>query len=188
MYIGFPTVVGLLIVVQQRARGADPPVTRPMPRMVVAALGTQGTLMMATGLGLFAKPLRMSASWPWPLTPLTARTIAAWFLALGFAAFLAIFERDLARLRPAAITYLAFAFLQYTALLRFRDDVRWENGWTWVYVTWLASVAAVGIYGVLARTRMRSRTGEIDLTGERADPRAPTRTAAGSRSRVRSRR
>ena len=153
VYIAFPLVVGVLLVVQARAPGADPRLTRPLPRLLTAALVAQGTVMLATGLALFFEPTRVARSWPWSLTPLTARAIAAWFLALGIAAFHAILERDLPRLRPAAITYLAFAILQLGAVLRFPDDMRWDSGWSWVYLAWLASIAVVGAYGVMTARR-----------------------------------
>src|SRR5262249_51842899 len=134
VYIAFPTVVAVLLVVQERTRGDDPAVTRPVPRVLAGALFAQGVVLLATGVALWISPARMARSWPWALSPLTSRAIGGWCLALGIAAFHAIAERDLPRLRPAAITYLAFAILELTAVIRFRDDVRWESGWTWVYV------------------------------------------------------
>ncbi len=180
VYIAFPLVVGVLLVVQERTPGVDPPVTRPLPRTLTAALIAQGTVMLATGIALFVSPTRMARSWPWPLTPLTARAIGAWFLALGIAAFHAILERDLPRLRPAAITYFAFAILEFSAVLRFRDDMDWDSGWSWVYLAWLASIAIVGAYGVfLARA---DRPSTLDLTATE-EPRhvVPDR---GSRARA----
>ncbi len=177
VYLAFPTVVGVLLIFQARSPGVDPPVTRPLPRPLIAALCAQGTLMLATGTALFLAPTRMGRSWPWPLTPLTGRAIAAWFLALGIAAFHAILERDLPRLRPAAITYIAFAVLEFAAVLIWRTDVRWDSGWSWVYVAWLASIAAVGGYGAfVSRSPRRSRsTDTLDLTAADLDQRAPAR-------------
>jgi hypothetical protein len=179
VYIAFPAVVGVLIVVQMRTPGSDPPVTRPLPRPLAAALIVQGAAMLATGIALFVTPTRMGRSWPWPLTPLTARAIGAWFIALGIAAFHATLERDLPRLRPAAITYLAFALLQFSALMRFRDDVRWDSGWSWVYLTWLASIAIVGAYGTSVARGDRSRV--LDLT---TTTRAPRRAVPDRGSRA----
>ena len=164
VYIAFPIVVGALLVLQARSPGRDLPVTRPLPRPLVAALGLQGTLMLVTGAALFLSPERIGRSWPWPLTPLTGRTIGAWFLALGIAAFHAILERDLPRLRPAAITYVAFAVFQFAAVLLFRDDVRWDSGWSWVYLAWLATIAVVGAYGALVARNGAPTT--FDLTPE----------------------
>jgi hypothetical protein len=180
VYIAFPIVVGVLLVLQERTPGTDPPVTRPLPRTLMAALVVQGTLMVATGTALFVAPTRMARSWPWPLTPLTARAIGAWFLALGIAAFHAILERDLPRLRPAAITYLAFALLQFSAVLRFRDDFHLD-GWGWVYLAWLASVAIVGAYGTFVARSQTVRT--LDLTSAERRRVAPDR-----RTRARARR
>ena len=157
VYIAFPAVVAVLIIMQIRSRGGDPPVTRPMSRLLVVALAVQGAVLLATGVALWAVPLRMSDAWPWALTPLTGRAIGSWALALGFAALYAITERDLPRLRPAAITYFVFAVLELSALARFADDVRWDNGWTYVYIVVLLSIGALGYYG-LSNAAARSAT------------------------------
>jgi hypothetical protein len=81
------------------------------------------------------------------LTPLTARTIGAWCVALGFAAGLAVHERDLGRLRAAAITYVAFGLLQTGAIIRHRGDVDWDRASAWLYVAVLAAITASGAYG-----------------------------------------
>jgi hypothetical protein len=158
VYIAFPAVVAALIVLQVRTRGADPPVTRPMSRLLIVALAAQGAILLATGVALWVAPTRMSNGWPWPLTPLTGRAIGSWALALGFAAVYAIAERDLPRLRPAAITYFVFAVLELSTLARFYDDVRWDNGWTYVYIAVLVSIGGLGYYGLSNRAARASIT------------------------------
>jgi hypothetical protein len=185
VYAGYPLVVGILMVVQERMRGNDPPVTRPHPPLLIAVLVAQGTVMIAVGIALFVKPLSMNDWWPWTLTPLTARSIAAWFLALGIASFHAILERDLPRLRPAAVTYVVFAIVQFTAVLRWRDDFDWDSGWSWVYVGWLASVALVGLYGIIASRPSAAGAPTVDLT--RGDRQAPAPASPPLRSRARAR-
>jgi hypothetical protein len=115
------------------------------------------------GVALLAAPARVAGSWPWALTPLAGRAIGAWFIALGFAAGLARHERDLARLRVAAVTYVVFGLLQAGALVRFRGDVDWTRPATWLYVAVLAALTATGAYGWLRSTprrHPRDRTGE----------------------------
>jgi hypothetical protein len=184
VYILFPVVVGVLIVVQERTPGTDPPVTRPLPPLLNVALALQGLVMVGIGLALFAKPLRMNEWWPWTLTPLTARAIAAWFLALGVAAFQAILERDLPRLRIAAVTYLVFAILQYLAVARYRDDVDWDSGWSWAYLAWVAFIGIVAVYGVVAsQPRARADGRGIDLTASSGRDQLPSAPARRSRAR-----
>jgi hypothetical protein len=76
-----------------------------MPAGLAAVLVTQGVVLAATGMALVIAPDRVAEWWPWTLTPLAGRAIGAWFLALGFAAGLAVRERDLSRLRAAAVAY-----------------------------------------------------------------------------------
>jgi hypothetical protein len=153
VYIVVPPWMAILIYLNSRAPGQDPPTVLPIPPWLRGLLAIEGTAMVATGIALMVDPLWVGDAWPWQLTPLTGRAIAAWLLALGIAAFQAIWERDMMRLRAATLTYVIFGVLQYLAMLRFNDDVRWEEAGTWVYVAFLAGLIFIGIYGRLATTR-----------------------------------
>lgn len=61
----------------------------PFPKPVVAALIASGVVMFVIAAWLFLFPSSAIAVWPWTLTPLTARTVAA-FVALPGVAWLAI--------------------------------------------------------------------------------------------------
>jgi hypothetical protein len=127
-------------------------------------LEAQSAVLTAVGVALVAVPNRVLDLWPWMLTPLTARAIGAWCVALGFAAGLAVHERDLSRLRTAAVTYVVFGLLQAVALVRYRDDVEWDRATAWLYVAVLAAITASGAYG-WSRTR-----GVAEARGRRGMP------------------
>jgi mannose/fructose/N-acetylgalactosamine-specific phosphotransferase system component IIC len=147
IYIVVPPWIAVLIYRNSRAPGQDPPVVRAIPPWLRGLLAIEGAAMVAAGLALMVDPEWIAGDWPWQLTPLTGRAIAAWLLALGIAAFQAIWERDMIRLRAATLTYAVFGVLQYLAMLRFNDDVRWEEPATWVYVALLAGLVFTGLYG-----------------------------------------
>jgi hypothetical protein len=155
VYVVVPPWMTALLVAQRRAPGADPEVTQPMPRGLAIALVVQAVVLTAVAVSLLAVPTRILDHWPWTLTPLTARAIGAWCLALGFAAGLAVHEKDLSRLRAAAVTYVVFGVLQAGAILRYRDDVDWGGAAAWVYVAVLAAITASGAFG-WQRSRLRS--------------------------------
>jgi hypothetical protein len=136
-----------LLVLERRAQGADPAVAQPMPRGLAIAMTLQAVVLTVVGVSLLVVPTRVLDSWPWALTPLTARAIGAWCLALGFAAALAVHEKDLSRLRVAAITYVVFGVLQAGAIVRYRDDVDWDSAAAWLYVAMLAAITASGAFG-----------------------------------------
>jgi mannose/fructose/N-acetylgalactosamine-specific phosphotransferase system component IIC len=147
IYIVVPPWMAVLFYLNSRAPGEDPPIVRSIPPWLRGLLAIEGMAMVATGIALMIDPLWVGEAWPWQLTPLTGRAIAAWLLALGLAAYQAIWERDMIRLRAATLTYAVFGVLQYLALLRFNDDVRWEEPGTWVYMAVLAGLTFTGLYG-----------------------------------------
>jgi len=107
----------------------------------------QGVGMLAVGVGLFLAPDAIKGGWPWVLTTLTARAIGAWLIGIGFAAFHSSRENDFLRIRPLAGGYVAFAILQFVAIVRYSGNVNWSGPAAWVYVAFLASVLPVGLFG-----------------------------------------
>jgi hypothetical protein len=147
VYVVVPAAMAVLLVVQRRALGADPPARLPMPGWLVVALAIQGTLMLAVGVALYVAPATASSLWPWALTPLTARAVASWLVAFGLAAALAIMEQDLGRLELPAAAYTVLGSLQLEALVRFAGQVRWASPAAAAYVAVLVTVVATGAYG-----------------------------------------
>jgi hypothetical protein len=100
LYVATPLLLPLLYL---RNRAHDPGVLRPgdvrVPRGIRTLLALVGGAQLLFALALFVRPSLFQSRWPWPLTPLTARSVA------GFAAF-------------PAVTYLAFAFESRWSALR----------------------------------------------------------------------
>ncbi|HEX8770960.1 MAG TPA: hypothetical protein VF711_09355 [Acidimicrobiales bacterium] len=61
-----------------------------MPRGLQLAVGTGGALQLLLAAWMFAAPKQANDVWPWPITPLTARTISA-FIAFPAVVWLAFF-------------------------------------------------------------------------------------------------
>jgi hypothetical protein len=117
--------------------------------------------MVPLGLALFAAPETVGRLWPWALTPLTGRVMAAWVLALGVLAAHAIWENDPDRIRSALVAYPFFGAMHVVAVLRFTNDLE-PGPAAWVYAAVVASTFALGIYGW--RERRRVRTGKERLS------------------------
>ncbi|MET0694636.1 MAG: hypothetical protein ABWY56_11955, partial [Propionibacteriaceae bacterium] len=132
----------------------------PMPRWLAVVLSVQGLIMLVVGVVLFVAPSAASSIWPWTLTPLTARMVAAWLVAFGLAMGLAMRERDLLRLEIPAIGYTVFGLLQLVALVRFRDQVSWDSPAAAAYLIVLLSVPLVGAIG-WNRARAARRRGLV---------------------------
>ena len=84
LYFTTPFIVFLLWL---RNRYADPgPDTyhdRRVPRLVRLVIGIVGGLTVLTSIVLFLQPGFMISTWPWQLTPLTARMMGALFALTG---------------------------------------------------------------------------------------------------------
>jgi hypothetical protein len=147
VYVVVPPWMTALLIAQRRVRGRDPDVTEPMPDGLAAVMIGQAVVLTVIGAGLVIAPTRVGDVWPWVLTPLAGRAIGAWCVALGFAAALSVHERDLSRLRIAAVAYVVFGLLQAGSLVRFRDDVEWGDASAWLYVGMLVVITSSGAYG-----------------------------------------
>ena len=157
VYLVVPVALTLLAVRQQRMPGEDPERRQPMPVWLAIVLTAQGAVMLAVGIALFVSPTTAVTLWPWPLTPLTARVTAAWLVAFGVAAMLALWERDLERLEIAAVAYTAFGVLQLLALVRYGEQVRWGSAAATAYLAVLVTVPPTGAVGWWTSVRGRRR-------------------------------
>ncbi|WP_456610266.1 hypothetical protein [Blastococcus sp. SYSU DS0619] len=154
VYVLVPVSMLVMLVRQERPTRRDPPGHVPLPAGLSAVLAVQGVVFLAAGATLFAAPGTEASLWPWPLTPLTARAVASWLLAFGVGIVLALRDRDLDRLRLAAVAYAVFGALELVVLLRYTDAVRWDSPATWAYVALMASTLLSAGYA-LRRTRAR---------------------------------
>lgn len=161
VYVIVPVAMLLVLLPQERAPGEDPPTQQPIPAALRLALAVESAFMLGVGATLFVVPSTSDTLWPWTLTPLTARTVAAWLLAFGLATGLAALGGDLRRLRTATIAYTVFGVAQLVALARFRDTVAWERPVAWVLTGAFVAVALTGAAGWFA-SRPSARTEVAD--------------------------
>jgi hypothetical protein len=171
IYIVVPVALILLTVLQQRRPGVDPPRRHPVPAWLAGAFALQGMVMLAVGIALYVAPSTARSLWPWTLTPLTARAVAAWLIAFGVAAVLTLVERDIDRLAAGAVAYTVFGVLQLLALPRYGDVARWDSAAGIGYLVVLISVVPVGLTGcwlVAGRARRRRAAGATPAEADRA--------------------
>lgn len=79
VYAVVPPMVVVFWRAQERGRGPAPAAD---PRLASLRTGSAvlGAVLASIGLALFFLPVAMADVWPWPVTPLLARVIAAWYL------------------------------------------------------------------------------------------------------------
>jgi hypothetical protein len=147
VYVVVPPLMGVLLILQLRVPGVDPPRQSALPGWVRAILIVHAVIMIPLGLALLIAPDATVGLWPWKLTPLTGRAIGAWSLALGIAAAQAYWENNWARVHVATMSYTVFGAFELLALIRYTGNVDWSKPQAWMYVLFLVSVLVVGIYG-----------------------------------------
>jgi hypothetical protein len=145
IYSVVPVLMVVLLITQARVAGTDPPPRHPPPVWLSGLVGAQAVLLGTVGFVLLIAPGQAGEIWPWDLTPLTARAIGAWLLSLGVAAGHALWERDIHRMRPAVVAYLAFGLLQGLVLARYPDTLDWTAPTSYIYVAFLISALVVGV-------------------------------------------
>jgi hypothetical protein len=162
VYIVVPVLMIIMLVRQERdrAQGAElsdvEPV--PLPRGLGIALAIQGAVIVALGALLFILPALEAVLWPWRLTPLTARSVAAWLVAFGFVALFGVRRNDLNELKISAWAYGLLAVLELTVVARFFSSLRWQSPATWLYMLMLISILVTAVVGLLA-SRSHSAAG-----------------------------
>jgi peptidoglycan/LPS O-acetylase OafA/YrhL len=147
--IAAPVLIYLIAASPARSEKGGPP-RLPMPAWLRLALALQALTFAVYGAGLFLSPSGFDAAWPWPLTPLTARAIAAFLLGFALAAAIAVRANSLQRFRGAAATYAVLGALQLLGAALHSADFHGGASRP-LFVAFFATVLAVGLAGSLLR-------------------------------------
>jgi len=147
VYVVVPVAMLILIVVQERAPGEDPPPRHPVPVLLRIALAVESAALLVVGALIYVDPTTTESVWPWPMLAFTARVVAAWLVAFGLATALAAVAGDLRRLRTAAIAYTVFGALVLVAVARFPDTLDRGHPSAWIFVALAAAVVLTGAAG-----------------------------------------
>ena len=165
-YTIYPLQLAYFLTRQLRTPGGDPPRRQPLPMWVKGVLGVQAIVLVPLGIGLFLFPRDVAGVWPWALPPLSAQVVAAWVVAFGVLAGHSIVEDDFPRVRAGMLGYPFLGAMHVLMIVRFSEDIRWDEPSAWVYVAFVVSFFVLGGYGLIADSR---------TTGGAARRRRPTR-------------
>jgi hypothetical protein len=140
-----PIFVGAYLWHQRRAASApaaDPPLPSWMWRLLVICGGglTIGAVLV------FIAPGLLIPIFPWQLTPLTARSLSAWLIAVGTLMLSMARENSPARVRlatPMLILLLPALLMQ---MLRYADQVNWGSPALWAALALFGVSGACGLY------------------------------------------
>jgi hypothetical protein len=155
IYVVDPIALTVILLLQLREPGGDPPRTTSLPGWYRGLVVIEGVLLVVVGVALFVAPSTATHLWPWPLTPLTARMTAAWLVGLGITMVCASFENDWDRIRPASAGLVALVLLQAIVLARYASHVTWATPRAQGYAVLLGLNLVLGIVGLAASAGTR---------------------------------
>ncbi|HEY5699869.1 MAG TPA: hypothetical protein VIT01_20365 [Acidimicrobiales bacterium] len=148
IYGGVPVLMVVAYARQRRVGLATPPPSG-LPVVVRVVLVVLAVVLLGFGFSLLVAPSWADGGWPWALTPLTGRAIGAWLIGLGVAAADARALDDAPSLRPLGATGVLFGVLQGVALLRYGDELAWDEAAAYGYVAFLIVLTAVSLWSLL---------------------------------------
>jgi hypothetical protein len=125
------------------------------PAPVLWTMGVAGLVLLTAGLLLFALPSLLISTWPWTLTPLTARVVGACFALTGVFGLAIARDRRWAAARIALQSEAFAIVLILVGAVRAWTDFKIGNGFTWVFVGGLAAmlIAILALYLALEAKR-----------------------------------
>lgn len=147
IYVLEPPALLWAFVVQLRMPGGDPPRDEPLPAWLRALLGPLTASLCGFGAALFVAPLDVGELWPWELTSLTGRAVAAWLVAVGLMLAAILWEDHRTRVRPGMALMIALAPLAVAAPLRFSDGIDFGSASMVAYLAFAALLGGAGLYG-----------------------------------------
>lgn len=154
VYVVAPVLLpGLWLVNGRRDPGSVEPGTRVVPRPVRLLVGGAGVVQLAVAAAMFARPAWAETVWPWQLSPLTARTVAAFiaFVAVVWLGFL--FEVRWSGLRLPVESAAVGLVLLGLGVLRASGDLGASGQAVTVFTLLLASAVAGLVWLLVAMGR-----------------------------------
>ena len=157
MYFSLPFIIPVVWYANQQVNaGQELPEEPHFPAALRIAIGGIGVVLAISSAILLVVPQVMIAIWPWTLSPLTARVMAAMFALPGL---VGIGVASDGRWSSARIIFEAQAIsiaLFLLAMVRAAGEIQWGQLGSWTFVAGLLLV--LGLIGWAAMGARRSAT------------------------------
>ena len=141
-----PPPLLLAMYLYQERRSSHPPGRKPLPKALRALFLGLGALLTLDALIGFVSPDYLISSFPWTLTPLTARVLSGWVLVLGALLLSIARENDRDRVRLASPVLILLLPAIGIQVMRFREQVDLGHPRLWANAILLALLAACGVF------------------------------------------
>ncbi|MEV4313444.1 hypothetical protein [Actinocrispum sp. NPDC049592] len=145
----FTTPFLVVAVAAINAQTAEDVATGPrLPQVIRIVLGASGVAELLLAAGLFLAPDWLATMWPWMVTPLTARTLAAVY-ALGLANVLIAMDGRASRVRlQLEVQAVMLVLIAIAAIVR-RGDFTAGAGTGYVFAAIVVAELAVVVDGLV---------------------------------------
>lgn len=153
VYVLEPPILLWLYPRQLRTPGEDLPCELDVPRGFRRAAVATGAALATVGAILFPFPGAADELWPWPLTPLTARAVAATLVGVGIVIVTIGRGECWVRTRWGVLAILTLAVLVCVALARYPNAFDWSGAQGVAFLAGLAALLAGSLYGTVAARR-----------------------------------
>lgn len=155
VYVVFPFATVAAVAWQVRQHGLDlapaAAVNRPYLHLAYVAIAAALLIiggMLWTGTGV-------DDLWPWALSPLTSKAVAAWWIGIALQLLHAAFEGEPRRSLAMSIALPVWTALALAAVLRYSADVAFLSTAGVLYLGALAALFAGGVAGIAAARQTR---------------------------------
>jgi hypothetical protein len=164
LYFTLPFVIPVVWYLNQQAnRGSAQPAEQPFTGGLRLAIGATGVVLAVASALLLVFPELMIPAWPWSLTPLTARVLAAMFALPGLVGLGVAIDGCWS---SASIIFQAQGIsilLILIAMARTLDEIQWGQAGIWSFIGGLLLVILLVGLAYLQSSR---RTAQSIATGE----------------------
>ena len=148
LYLTLPIVVPIVWYLNQRLNQAvGRAAEAPFSAAYRWAMGSLGSVLLVASMVLLVAPHLLIPTWPWTLSPLTARVMAAMFALTALVALGVAREGSWSAARtPLRAQALASLFI-LIGLLRALPEIFWNRWGSWLFVAGLLLSLALIVWG-----------------------------------------
>ena len=141
-----PIFVAAYLWHQRRAASTVVASDDPIPSWLKRLLILCGGLLTLLAVLLFFVPGLLISVFPWQLTPLTARSLSGWLIAVGTIMLWMSRENDRTRVRLATPMLILILPALLVQIGRFAGQVNWGSPVLWIGLLLFAIVSFCGVY------------------------------------------
>lgn len=154
LYLVLPFVLPVVWYLNQRINSPTKPPETPLSTPFCWAMGSLGAVLAIVSLILLIIPNLLIPTWPWTLSPLTARVMAAMFALSGFVALGVAINRYWSAARIPLQAQAIAVILILVALIRASTEIFWQSWGSWLFVAGLLSVLVLILWGTIEGRRL----------------------------------